>query len=553
MYNLIEPSFFCFAAPGGESSGGECPGQENPGGAPTEASGASAAPRSSRRGRVRRAPAGETLQQLPFGQIERSIKPIDLISEDHLEAIHQASLTILSEIGIEYMSARARQIFREAGAEVDEASQMVRLAPELVTQALASAPERFSLTPRNPAHALKFGGGFWVAGSVAGPPQVHDGTRGRRPGNLEDFTKLIQLSQAFNAVQMFGYHPVSPIDIPANTRHLDTYYVCQTQGDKAYKISAIGRERTQDAIDMMAIAKGIDREAMKREPAIMTTISINSPRRVDEAMTDGLEVMALHNQVCSITPFTLMGAMTPVTLAGALAQHNAEALSAIVLTQLINPGAPVLYGTFTSNVDLRSGAPAFGTPENSRANLIAGQLARSYKLPYRSSNACSSNLADEQATYESMMSLWSAIAGGAHFLHHGAGWLEGGLKASFEKLVLDAELLQEMALTFGPFTADVADLAVEAIRKVPPGGHFFGEQHTLERYETAFYAPMTSDWRNHETWEADGAKSTRDRLTEIWQQVLAGFQPPALADDRREALDAFMAKRKEELAGRDPA
>ncbi len=546
MHNLSELLRPCFAAPGGnESSAAEIPRSEVPAASPRS--------RSARRGRGKRAPIGQTIDQLPFGQIERQIKPIDLISEDHLEAIHQASLTIMQEIGLEYMSARARDIFRQAGADVDEDSQMVRIPPELVAQALASAPNSFSLTPRNPAKKLKMGGGFWVAGSVAGPPQVHDAINGRRPGNFEDFKKLIQLSQYFNAVQMFGYHPVSPIDIPANTRHLDTYHVCQTEGDKAYKISAIGRERTLDAIDMMAIAKGLDREAMKHEPALVTTISINSPRRVDEAMTDGLEVMALHNQVCSITPFTLMGAMTPVTLAGALAQHNAEALSAIVLTQLINPGAPVLYGTFTSNVDLRTGAPAFGTPENSRANLIAGQLARKYDLPYRSSNACTSNLADDQAVYESMMSLWSAIAGGAHFIHHGAGWLEGGLKASFEKLVLDAELLQELALTFGPFTAEIADLAVEAIRGVPPGGHFFGEAHTLERYETAFYSPMTSDWRSHENWEADGSKSARERLTPLWQQALADFKAPALADDRREALDAFVAKRKEELAGREPA
>ncbi len=259
MHNLIAPLPLCYAAPGGGSAG-------------TAQDSTSA--RSSRRGRTRRAPAGQTIQQQPFGQVERCIKPIDLISADHLEAIHQASLTILQEIGIEYMSARARQIFRDAGAEVDEASQMVRLTPELVDQALTSAPEHFTLTPRNPAHAIKMGGGFWAAGSVAGPPQVHDGINGRRPGNLADFTKLIQLSQYFNAVQMFGYHPVSPIDIPANTRHLDTYYVCQTQGDKAYKISAIGRERTQDAIDMMAIAKGMDREAMKHEPAIVTTISM---------------------------------------------------------------------------------------------------------------------------------------------------------------------------------------------------------------------------------------------------------------------------------------
>jgi trimethylamine--corrinoid protein Co-methyltransferase len=282
---------------------------------------------------------------------------------------------------------------------------------------------------------------------------------------------------------------------------------------------------------------------------VLTIISVNSPRRFDEAMSDGLMAMAEYGQPAVITPFTLMGAMTPVTLAAALVQQNAEALAGIVLTQLVRPAAPVVYGAFTSNVDMRSGAPAFGTPENARATIAAGQLARRYGLPYRASNASASNALDAQAAYESQMSLWSAVLGGAHLVYHGAGWMEGGLTASFEKLVLDVEMLQMMAVTMAPAGVDQREIdeGVAAIADVPTGGHFFGSPHTLARYETAFYEPLVSNWQNYESWEAAGSVTAEERATQVWQDALERYEQPPLDPEIAESLDAFVIRRKREL------
>ena len=252
--------------------------------------------------------------------------------------------------------------------------------------------------------------------------------------------------------------------------------------------------------------------------------------------------MAEHGQAVVVTPFTLMGAMTPVTLPAALAQQNAEALFGAVLTQLVNPGTPVMYGAFTTNVDMRSGAPAFGTPENAKANIASGQLARRYGLPYRTSNANASNAADAQAAYETEMSLWGAVLGGAHLVYHAAGWLEGGLTASFEKLVLDVEMLQHMMEFLRPIEMDEDALGFEAIRGVATGGHFFGEPHTLARYETAFYQPLVSNWQNYENWRLGGAKDATERATEIWQRALREYEEPAMDPAIREALDAYVAR-----------
>ena len=299
---------------------------------------------------------------------------------------------------------------------------------------------------------------------MAGPPTVHDRVRGRRTGNLDDYITLVKLAQCFDVIHFVGNQPTSPQELPANTRHLDSYLANLTYTDRTFHCLAIGRERTLDGIQMMAISRGLTLEDVVDDPCVLTIISVNSPRRFDEAMTDGLMTMAEHGQPAVITPFTLMGAMTPVTLAAALVQQNAEALAGITLTQLVRPGAPVVYGAFTSNVDLRSGAPAFGTPENARATLAAGQLARRYRIPYRASNASASNALDAQAAYESQMSIWSAVLGGAHLVYHGAGWMEGGLTASFEKIVLDVEMLQMIAATIAPAAITEAEIARGARR-----------------------------------------------------------------------------------------
>jgi trimethylamine--corrinoid protein Co-methyltransferase len=269
-------------------------------------------------------------------------------------------------------------------------------------------------------------------------------------------------------------------------------------------------------------------------------------------MGDGLIAMAEHGQPVTITPFTLMGAMTPVSLPAAMAQQNAEALFGVVLTQLVKPGAPVMYGAFTSNVDMRSGAPAFGTPENTKANVIAGQLARRYGLPYRTSNANASNAVDLQAAYETSMATWGAVMGGANLIYHAAGWLEGGLTASYEKLILDVEILQNMVEFLRPLKWDAEELGFDAIRDVPAGGHFFGAAHTMARYEKAFYQPMLSDWRGYENWALAGAKEAGDRATDLWQQALAEYEEPALDPARREELEAYVAKRREEIGDDEP-
>jgi trimethylamine--corrinoid protein Co-methyltransferase len=342
------------------------------------------------------------------------------------------------------------------------------------------------------------------------------------------------------------------MELPANNRHLDTYRANLTLSDLSFHCTAIGRGRALDGINMMAISRGISVAEMALDPGVITIISVNSPRLFDDAMGEGLIAMAEHGQPVTVTPFTLMGAMTPVTLPAALAQQNAEALFGIALTQLVKPGTPVMYGAFTSNVDMRSGAPAFGTPENTKANVIAGQLARRYSLPYRTSNANASNAVDLQAAYETEMATWGAIMGGGNMIYHAAGWLEGGLTASYEKLILDVEIIQNMTEFLRPIDFTEDDLGFEAIKSVQTGGHFFGAQHTMERYETAFYRPILSDWTNYESWEAAGAHEAIDRATLLWQKALADYAEPVMDVAIREELDAYVAKRKEEIGTGEP-
>jgi trimethylamine--corrinoid protein Co-methyltransferase len=287
----------------------------------------------------------------------------------------------------------------------------------------------------------------------------------------------------------------------------------------------------------------VDAETLSREPSVHTIVNTSSPLRLDGPMIEGMIEMLRHGQAVAITPFTLAGAMAPATVAGALALQNAEALAGIAFGQMVAPGAPMLYGGFTSNVDMKSGAPAFGTPEYARAAMAGGQLARRYGLPYRSSNASASNAVDAQAAYESQTSLWSAVLGGANFVMHGAGWMEGGLVASLEKFVVDVELLQMMAEFLVPLRVDSDTLGLDAIADVGPGGHFFGSEHTLARYEHAFYAPLLSDWQNFGAWTEAGSLSTELRANRIWKQALEEYSDPPLDDGIRTELAEFVARR----------
>jgi trimethylamine--corrinoid protein Co-methyltransferase len=382
---------------------------------------------------------------------------------------------------------------------------------------------------------------------VGGPAHSTDLDRGRRSGVFADTCDLIRLSQCLNALQLLTTGPVAPTDLPVETRHLDSYRAGVTLTDKVCQGSAFGRVRVNDTIDIQCIARGISRDEMSRSPGVIGNVNANSPLRYDEPMLEGIIELARAGQPVIVTPFTLAGAMSPVTVAGALAQQNAEALAGIALAQLVNPGAPVMYGGFTSNVDMKSGAPAFGTPEYAKAVLAGGQLARRYRLPYRSSNVNASNAVDAQAAYESGMSLWATVMGHTNLVMHGAGWLEGGLTASYEKMIVDAEMIQMMAEFLQPIEVTDDTLGLDAMAEVGPGGHFFGAAHTLARYETAFYAPLLSDWRNFETWEESGALTATQRANTIWKQMLAEFEPPPLAEDIRDELDAFVARRKAEI------
>lgn len=493
-----------------------------------------------------------TISQLPWRRVENLYRPLELASPEQVDLIHKTSMDILSQLGIRVMGERVMALFEEADAIVDRSAMVVRLDESIVNAALKTTPTEFTLTSRNPARRLTIGGRHLAFGLVAGPPNVHDRVNGRRSGNMTDYENFIRLAHYFNAIHMIGNQVTAPQELPANSRHLDTYRANLVLSDRCYHCTAIGHARALDGIKMMAIARGISLAEIKRDPGVTTIISVNSPRLFDEAMGDGLIAMAEHGQPVTVTPFTLMGAMTPVTLPAALAQQNAEALFGIVLTQLVNPGAPVMYGAFTSNVDMRSGAPTFGTPENTKANLISGQLARRYGLPYRTSNSNASNAVDLQATYETVNATWGAVMGGGNLIYHAAGWLEGGLTASFEKLILDVEILQNMMEILKPIDFSEDELGFDAIASVMSGGHFFGSSHTMARYETAFYQPLLSDWSNHGAWVAAGSHDALDRATALWQRALREYEQPKLDPAIHEALDAYVAKRREEIGSGEP-
>jgi len=478
--------------------------------------------------------------------------PFELLTADQLEAIHEASLQMLEQIGVELMSASAREALRQRGAEVDEASGVVKLDRAIIEWALSQTPSSFTLTSRNPAKALTIGGRHVAFGLVAGPPFVHDCERGRRAGNYTDYCDFIRLAHYFNAIHLIGNQVCAPVELPANSRHLDAYRANLVYSDLVYHCTAIGAGRARDGIEMMAIARGLTAEQMAASPGVLTIISVNSPRRFDEAMAEGLMTMAKFGQPVVVTPFTLMGAMAPVSLAGALAQQNAEVLFGVALAQAVRPGTPVMYGAFTSNVDLRTGAPAFGTPENAKANIASGQLARRYKLPYRTSNASASNAADAQGAYETQMSLWGAMLGHGNLIYHAAGWQEGGLVASFEKLVLDVEMLQMMIEFLQPIVVNEAELALDAQREVSPGGHFFGAAHTMQRYQSAFYQPLVSCWQSYENWQASGARDATQRASSVWRRALAEYEQPAMDPAVLEALDAYVARRREQIGAGEP-
>ena len=486
------------------------------------------------------------IRQLPWQLPINTDAPTEPLSEEQVWAVHDGAMRILEEIGIEFLNDEARDYLKTAGCETRAGSTTVRMDRELVLAMVKLVPDRFTIVPRNPERRIVIGGRHMVFGNVSSPPNCSDLDRGRRPGDRESYRDLLKLTQYFNCIHFAGGYPVEPVDLHPSTRHLDCLYDKLTLTDKVAHAYSLGTARVEDVMEMVRIAGGLTHEQFEAMPRMYTNINSSSPLKHDWPMLDGAMRLARRGQPTIVTPFTLAGAMAPVTLAGAVAQFLAEGLSAIVLLQCVRPGVPCAIGSFTSNVDMRTGSPAFGTPEYMRATQISGQMARFYGLPLRASNACAANCPDAQAAWESVFSLWACVSAGVNMVYHAAGWLEGGLCASYEKFVMDCETLQQLIAYLKPISVTEDDIAVDAIREVGPTGHFFGCRHTQDRYESAFYGPFLSEWSNFESWAERGAIDTPRRANAAWKKILAEFVPPPLDMAIREELEAFVARRKRE-------
>ena len=487
------------------------------------------------------------LSQMPWSIPQNIDRPIEPLTAEGVAAIHDGAMRILEEIGIVFLNPEALEILKEAGCRVE--GDLVRMGRDFVLEMVGKAPSQFTITPRNPERTIPIGGNNLLFGNVSSPPNYWDLDLNKKvAGNREQCRNLIKLTQYFNCIHFAGGYPVEPVDIHASVRHLDVLYDKLTLTDKAMHAYSLGKERVEDVMEMVRIAGGLSDEEFEATPRMYTNINSTSPLKHDFPMIDGCLRLIRRGQAVVVTPFTLAGAMAPVTMAGAVAQSLAEALCAIALFQYVRPGAPCAIGTFTSNVDMKSGAPAFGTPEYMRATQMTGQMARYYGLPMRSSGVCAANVPDGQAMWETSNSLWAAVQSGTNMVYHAAGWLEGGLIASPEKFIMDCEVLQQIQRYMQPEICATGpeEIALDAVREVGNDGHFFGIQHTQDRYTTAFYQPYLSDWRNYEAWEAAGSVWTPERANRIYKEILQEFTPPPLDEADHDALKDFVARRKSE-------
>ena len=498
-----------------------------------------------RAGNARRS-STQAIEQMPWRRIVNVDNPTEPLTEEGVEAIHDGAMRILEEIGIEFLNPEALSLLQEAGCRVE--GENVFMDRNWVMEMIAHCPSEFTITPRTEDKKVTIGGRHMAFVNVSSPPNAMCLDKGRRVGNFEDFRNFMKLTQYFNCIHVAGGYPVEPVDIHASVRHLDCLYEKLTLTDKVCHAYALGKERVEDVMEMVRIAGQMTESEFASAPHMYTNINSTSPLKHDYPMLDGAMRLARKGQMISVTPFTLSGAMAPVTMAGAVAQSIAEGLAAIALMQYINPGVSCVLGTFTSNVDMKTGAPAFGTPEYMRATQMTGQMARHYGLPLRASNACAANAPDGQAMWESANSVWSAVQSNVNLVYHAAGWLEGGLIASYEKFVMDCELLQQVQRYMEPIITETSPdaIALDAIKDVGPGGHFFGTAHTQERYETAYYSPFLSDWSNYEAWEQNGAQWTAQRANKVWKDILNEFEAPAIDQAVDEELKDFVARRKSE-------
>ncbi|HEY3531305.1 MAG TPA: trimethylamine methyltransferase family protein [Nocardioides sp.] len=468
----------------------------------------------------------------------------EVLSEDAMATLDRGWRRLMSEIGVEFMDDRALDLFRKAGQKVEE--RTVFLDPDFVLEQVAKAPSEFDLQARNPENSVHIGGDAMVFGAVYGPPFVREGEV-RRDGTIEDFRNFSRLAQSFSALDSAGGVVTEPNDTPLDSRHLDMTYALQTLTDKIYMGNVVSGTNAADTIAMTEILFG-SRASIEQTPATISLINCNSPLRWDDRMLEAQFEYSAANQAVVLTPFILMGAMSPVTIPAALVQQITEALSGIALSQLIRPGSPVVFGSFLSNIDMQSGSPTFGTPESGIGLLCTGQIARHFGLPFRTGGGLtSSQVPDAQAGYEALMTLMPTFLAGANWVMHSAGWLEGGLVAGFEKFVIDVELVQMLQHEFTPLEVDEASMAFDAHQEVGHGGHFLGAQHTMERFRTCFYRPFLSSSENYERWMRNGAKDTATRAGEIYKQKLAEYEPPPIDSAVRDELEAYVTRRRKEL------
>lgn len=468
----------------------------------------------------------------------------EILSADAMTKLDAGWRRLVTEIGVEFMSDRALALFAEAGQKVED--NKVFLDPDFVLEQVAKAPREFDVQARNPAHNIHIGGDSMAFGAVYGPPFVREGEV-RRDATMEDFRRFTKLAQTFSVLDSAGGVICEPNDTPLDSRHLDMTYALQTLTDKVYMGNVVSGVNARDTIAMGEILFG-GREAIEQTPVSISLINCNSPLRWDDRMLDALFEYCGAAQPVVVTPFILMGAMSPVTIPAALVQQIAEALSGIALAQLIRPGCPVIFGSFLSNIDMQSGSPTFGTPESGIGLLCTGQIARYFGLPFRSGGALtSSQVPDAQAGYEALMTLMPTFLAGTNWVMHSAGWLEGGLVAGYEKFVMDVELVQMLQAEFTPLEIDEDSLAFGAHEEVGHGGHFLGAMHTMERFRTCFYRPMLSSSENYERWMRNGGADTAARATKLYQKKLDEYEAPPIDDAVRAELEEYVIRRRKEL------
>lgn len=468
----------------------------------------------------------------------------EVLSEEAMATLDKGWRKLMTEIGVEFMDDRALELFRKAGQRVE--GNTVFLDPDFVLEQVAKAPGEFDVQARNPANNIHIGGDSMAFGAVYGPPFVRQGEV-RRDATMDDFTNFTKLAQSFSALDSAGGIICEPNDTPLDSRHLDMTYALQTLTDKVYMGNVVSGVNAADTLAMTSILFG-SREAIEKTPATISLINCNSPLRWDDRMLEAQFEYSAAGQPVVLTPFILMGAMSPVTIPAALVQQIVEALSGIALSQLIRPGTPVIFGSFLSNIDMQSGSPTFGTPESGIGLLCTGQIARHFGLPFRTGGGLtSSQVADAQAGYEALMTLMPTFLAGANWVMHSAGWLEGGLVAGYEKFIVDIELLQMLRHEFTPLEIDEASMAFGAHEEVGHGGHFLGAMHTMERFRTCFYRPLLSSSENYERWMRNGGHDANDRAAEIYKKTLTDYEQPALDDAIREELQAYVIRRRAEL------